>query len=706
MIKKILFTLLLVVGFMINYAQTSGYNKMNRSFIPAGRMQLIYKIEKELRKADVTDGLIDTLFDIENKPELSMQMADLLFSTCNETIDDIEINEKTDSSKRIYLAQVLTNLKTFNQDIDDGDFDVSYYDKLFNLTADIIKAKRNNTLVELIQNNTTTMAYNMAHLISDNKEASAILIGGVIETNPELVVRKLKKLNNTKLEDLVIEKIAPTDPKMILNYATCTAAERAIVRRNTSEYVKAIIDIADNTKSPLKGIYFVDKLVNNKITIKEINTIINDEENYIKNLVAIRQDNANSDRRKIVERELSHVVSTRVSVINELHNASDATRFKLVNTFNATELYYMLLFGADELYTSSYLGICKRMITKMKPKTGSEFLEQLQYDKFRTFIRLSANFNTINEFLNTMPEVNRVALMKKFAQGLEKTTEQNLEDATDVANSLGSIQDAKLIGFVKEEIKTQMNSFEPKTQGYKVYNILNTMLTATSTEIVEQLGIPPIDVMPYNRLLNDSGQIVQQVFFFGDKDGKGVFQSYLGHFSGAGWKITRNPEWVTIRSTSGKPVVIYANVPLDEPNDEFAQNHLQDYLNANNIHPSIIIHRGHSYHLASTLDHINNYHKIVILGACGGFNNLAQVIKSSPDAQIVSTKQIGSGSINGPLIRMVNAYLLQGKDILWPEIWSKLNAQFGGSQKALFDDYVPPHKNLAALFIKAYRTNK
>ena len=97
-------------------------------------------------------------------------------------------------------------------------------------------------------------------------------------------------------------------------------------------------------------------------------------------------------------------------------------------------------------------------------------------------------------------------------------------------------------------------------------------------------------------------------------------------------------------------------------------------------------------------------HKVVILGACGAYQNLSTVLNASEDAQIVSTKQIGSGKINGPIIRAFNDRLLAGKDIDWIEMWAQLSRQFsGGEMKELFNDYVPPYKNLGAIFLKAYR---
>ena len=81
------------------------------------------------------------------------------------------------------------------------------------------------------------------------------------------------------------------------------------------------------------------------------------------------------------------------------------------------------------------------------------------------------------------------------------------------------------------------------------------------------------------------------------------------------WKITENPtkEWVSIVSTRGRPVWIFANKPLygeDDPDDK-AQHHLDDYLYDNKLKPTIYIHRGHSYHVRYTLKQIESSARIV-----------------------------------------------------------------------------------------------
>ena len=151
---------------------------------------------------------------------------------------------------------------------------------------------------------------------------------------------------------------------------------------------------------------------------------------------------------------------------------------------------------------------------------------------------------------------------------------------------------------------------------------------------------------------------------------------------------------------------MYANLPLEEPKDEEAQRALQKYLSEKEIVPTMVIHRGHSYHLGGSLENLSPEVKIVMLGSCGGYHNLAQVLDKSPDANIISSKQVGSKSINEPIIRSMFDQILEGKDVNWIDTWAGLDTYFskrGAQEQDLFSDYVPPNKNLGAIFIKAYR---
>jgi hypothetical protein len=60
--------------------------------------------------------------------------------------------------------------------------------------------------------------------------------------------------------------------------------------------------------------------------------------------------------------------------------------------------------------------------------------------------------------------------------------------------------------------------------------------------------------------------------------------------------------------------------------------------------------------------------------------------------------------ITDPILKSVHQLLVDGKDINWIELWKGLTPQMNNPQlQSLFNDYVPPHKNMGALFLKAFK---
>ena len=182
----------------------------------------------------------------------------------------------------------------------------------------------------------------------------------------------------------------------------------------------------------------------------------------------------------------------------------------------------------------------------------------------------------------------------------------------------------------------------------------------------------------------------------------------MGLFKGKPeWNVTTLKEWVIIKSQQGQPYTIYANLPLDykQDLDQQAQEHLLNYLNDNKIEPTVVVHRGHSYHLKYTLRQMLPSSRIVMLGSCGGYQNLAKILNINEDAHIISTKQVGSYSVNEPILRSLNEQIRNGKNIEWIPFWNQVGQSVKSDPRAseLIKDYVPPHKNLGAIFIKAYR---
>jgi hypothetical protein len=227
---------------------------------------------------------------------------------------------------------------------------------------------------------------------------------------------------------------------------------------------------------------------------------------------------------------------------------------------------------------------------------------------------------------------------------------------------------------------------------------------ANNIDVSQKLGINPVFKMPIALLKDSTNRIIVQQFFYGDKDGNNVFTTFLANFRNANWKIINKPEWVEVVSTRGTAITIYANKPLDELQDldAQAQANLGNYLDSLQLEPTVVIHRGHSYFVKSTIDQLPSSAKIVLLGSCGGYQSLNEVLKRTTQAQIISSKQVGTGLINQSLINKITDELRNGRDLNWIQLWKTIESQFTGANKEKFDDYIPPHKNLGAIFIMAY----
>ena len=122
------------------------------------------------------------------------------------------------------------------------------------------------------------------------------------------------------------------------------------------------------------------------------------------------------------------------------------------------------------------------------------------------------------------------------------------------------------------------------------------------------------------------------------------------------------------------------------------------------MEPTVLIHRGHSYHLDKTLRRLNPTVKLAILGSCGSYNKGISIATISPDVQVIGSKKTGSKSINDPIINVINETLLNNKDLYWPEIWKKLAARFSKDEATLnlFNEYFPPSDNLSLFVLKLF----
>lgn len=683
--------------------------------VPLQRSLFFDKVKKQQRRADAFDGKMDDYINYNDDSVNSRTLTNSLLrdvSRIQIMIENLPIADKfaENQTKLGYHRSLEQVLIRFN---DDNKVEPLFYRRLVNNFRDMVIAKYEGKLTDFVRANVNVYTMGNSQMLGeDDKE---FLCEELAKKDPSLLIRRLPEFINKPCADIVIAGAAKINPDEIFNYASSTnVGLKNAVQRNSDPLVKTIVRITQESKAPLKAKTFLNDIHTGKLTIAEVDKITESPDLFFKNLVRLKIENTTLGNASINSELEYRALRDYVRIMDELHEKPEAVRFKCIESLTPEALYYVIIYGQDEIYTSSFTGAFKRLMEKMKPMTGDEFLAKVNNYRFRTFIRMCAGFNRLDQFLATFTEEKKKEMLSSFIANLDKGKEDDLEDAVDVADAFGSIEDTVVSAYLKEEVRKNYEiSYERRSKkGLQVYALLATLFDGASDTLTNEqaeerskkLNLPPINYVPYNSLTDDSAAVVEQFFFYGDEDGKMSYASFLSNFKGPKWKITPSKYWVNISSTSGKPINVYANLPLAEPEDEEAQRALNKYMDEHNIAPSILIHRGHSYHLPTTLERLSERTKVVVLGSCGGYHNLSTILSNSPDAQIISTKQTGAMAVNEPILRALNDNLNEGTDLNWVNMWKRLDGEFKGkTTESTFRDYVPPHKNLGAIFIKAYR---
>lgn len=690
--------------------------------IPITRASWHDKIDNEQSRADGKDNKQDKVIRMHKDSLASALLTRAIIKkvdTLQRMIENMPPMGRDNQAEHMHKIRSLRALwELMRQYSADARPKAGYYDSLVANMQGMLKAANEDSLMKYVEANTNIYSLNNGLVLMDDQPAvRAYIYTQMGRAYPMMMIKRLPEYAKDTFAGNIIKEAVKIDQRLIFNYAysTNTALKNAVY--NTRDpLVQAIVKITSHSASPPKAFPFLSDIYRDRKTVEQVDSLAASPDNYFNNLVRLKMLDDSIARKAYIDELQYRALKYYVRQMNELHEEKDEVRFKCIDSLPATSLFYILVYGQDEIYTSSFLGTFKRLLERMKPMKGDELLDTLNQDHFRTFIRMCAGYNTLSTFLGTMDDTMRTDVMDEFISGLQEGNDDDLEGAVEVADAFGSIRDSALSAYLRNQVREnyELSYKERSKKGMIVYSLLAMLFQGNRISgsdngaaiTSERLKLPPINKVSYNALMNDSGIVYQQVFFYGDKDGEGSYASFMSSFKkDKNWKVTELPYWTEIASVTGKKTVIYANLPLKEPEDEKALDTLTKFLSDSGISPTVMIHRGHSYHLKLTIEKLTPDARIVILGSCGGYHNLASVLEKSPDAHIVSSKQTGVMAVNEPLLRAMNARLIEGADINWIGIWGDLETQFRNKPDVMekFSDYVPPYKNLGAIFIKAYK---
>ena len=504
----------------------------------------------------------------------------------------------------------------------------------------------------------------------------------------------------------VLEQVAQLAPMSVKKYLPSDEHPlRELLSQSQNEVVQVMFSIHEELGDRTRAYILLEQIVQEKISIKEASEIAQNQKTLFKELVKIASKNEYLGKYS-VERELVHYSLKLIREINSKAGESASWQFVSVANLNAVELYYLLVFGQEEVLRTTFNGIFNKIFSERNSTNGWKLMAKAGQSRFRHFVRLCSDFNKMEGFLSSMSKLEWDDLAVRFVSNLESEPDKLLE-MVNVGDALGSIENQAVLQILRQTIESEYKrcALAGSAEGTAIYGLLQSLAQNQNRNFdgwiskwVEHKNFPSITKVNQATLFNSHQQNIQQYFFYDDLDGRNSFKHFLEYYNGkSDWNIEEFEYFVKISSVFGNSVEIFANKPEHVESGCAA---IEKLFKETGASPSVVVHRGHHHHTEKTLRNLNKAAKIVILGSCGGYHKIKLALEKAPEAHIVSTKYTGTMQINDPMLKMLNEQIRMGNDIVWATFWEQLAAEVGNNP--LFYDYIPPHRNTGALFIRAY----
>lgn len=542
----------------------------------------------------------------------------------------------------------------------------------------------------------------------EDKKSSIEFTTLVANENPSLTLENFRFFRNFSNKNSLVETCVLSDPLSAKKYFLSSNEIFQLLQKSENEEIKLLLEIFNETGRNSKSLALSEAIKKGSLNPKSAHEIAQSGgRNYLDHLLKIRAEE-NPVGSFSVDRELNTEALKYIRQINDQHeNYNTSERFASLENFSSAELYTLIVYSEEEIFTSTFNGIFNQLISQMKIEelSGNQLMQKTGYNRFRTFLKICSGYGKLDSFLQTFSDNRaRESFLSKFIMGIDES-KNFLKEAVAVADAMGSIADKRTLDIFSVELLNSYAQSELKT----IYGLLISVFREKATlhkdsiqKVASSYPLPEINQLSNSTLLGNDSTHIQWHFFYDDEDGKMSFGSFLSHFKNGNWNINFLPEYVVISSAKGRKVSIFANKPEFERS---APQAIRDTLEKWSKSADMVVHRGHSFYVNYTIENIDENAKIVLLGSCGSYHRISDILYQSPATHIISTRQIGTMHVNNPLIFEIAESIRKGDDVVWKSLWKNLEQRFpaGGYSGNKFREYIGPHQNLGARFIQAYR---
>jgi len=406
-----------------------------------------------------------------------------------------------------------------------------------------------------------------------------------------------------------------------------------------------------------------------------------------------------------------------VDIVNNLHNYPAEIRFALLDEM-ADEHYFDLVSQNDNVYyTSSFNYIMDGFLNAMQHNPDRR--KQLLGDKdvlgnsrkIYTILENTLQFGRLNEFLAILDDDE---ILRTIDSALERLSSR--QSTMDFANyRLRRVESSALMAATAEVlmfIAESGNNHEIESalverfvsESAPVNRTILGLVAAIYSDRAEIKTHAPFfaqvrdiyipHLARYMRtdleaepLFDDQGRNFQMMVFYDDQDGHASFWHFRETYNkDPRWAYRDHGEFV---SYSRGGVELYANKP---DHVEAANEAIRQHVAEKGGDISVLIHRGHSYHVGKTAkNYLNENVDFFWLGSCRS-SVIWDYIDDAPNMQFIYSNNVGTMRVNDPLLKNINDTLSEGRNVNWLQMRDDAKRLSKGSKEV--DSYVFPDGSL------------
>ena len=469
MISKLFFTLFLTFSVLVAFSSEDTVARPEKNYL------FNLRVDEAQQEADLLDRKKDGSIHLTNIDEVNLQITDAFFRKVDEIQLEIEKDKRLRSSNDqvrniVLLKDALLGFvyayrtKQINAAL--APLFIDNFKNILNVNTD------SQSMAPFIEEVPYEIGRINAEIFKSNKgfsESRKILFLKFSNLYPGKILQNIAPYASEIFSDSLIIVACKYNPAEFYKYAQNTESVTGkLIHRSTDPMVKTVAQLS-NKPTALFYFPFLDDLLSGKKSVDSLEKIIGDGDlgydsvAYYKLLVQTeinyskRCSNKDTPIVMFGPNGLRDVLHRKandhfIRWINELHEKPEPVRMRSVDPLTSIDLYYMIVMGENDIYTSSYKHSFTRLIQRLGKKARTDsLLMNVNFDYFKKFTKMAANFNRLDTFLALMPSERAEALMKAFVGNLDKTN--NLEDAVDVADAYSSINNKKLLQTILQYVK-------------------------------------------------------------------------------------------------------------------------------------------------------------------------------------------------------------------------------------------------------------